>query len=110
LSTLISTEIDGVERFRSLTLPIFEYAHSQGCSITGGFVYRGNKISSLNDYYIYGDFCSGNIRALFYDGEIVTKNVLLAQSNLSITSFGMGKSGNLYVLSRNGNIYSIVQN
>ncbi|HSW35487.1 MAG TPA: PQQ-dependent sugar dehydrogenase [Candidatus Limnocylindrales bacterium] len=91
-----------------LTLPIFEYDHSQGCSVTGGFVYRGEKIPSLQGYYIYGDYCSGKIWALDYRSEAVKANILLAESGLSITSFGEDLAGNLYILSRQGGIYTLV--
>ncbi|MFQ5933715.1 MAG: glucose dehydrogenase, partial [Dehalococcoidia bacterium] len=58
--------------------------------------------------YIYGDFCSGKIWGLRYDGENVTEQMLLVDSDLSITSFGQDMAGNLYVLSRNEGIYHLV--
>jgi glucose/arabinose dehydrogenase len=92
-----------------LTLPIVEYDHSQGCSVTGGYVYRRDRIPSLRGYYIYGDYCSGKIWALGYNENAVTQNILLAESGLSITSFGEDLAGNLYILSREGGIYTLVQ-
>jgi glucose/arabinose dehydrogenase len=92
-----------------LTLPIVEYDHSQGCSVTGGYVYRGDQTPSLQGYYIYGDYCSGNIWALAYDGNVVTDNILLVDSGLSITSFGEDLAGNLYILDRQGGIYTLVE-
>jgi glucose/arabinose dehydrogenase len=93
-----------------LTLPIAEYDHSQGrCSITGGYVYHGDQIPSLQGYYIYGDYCSGDIWALAYDGSVVTENMLLAESGLSISSFGEDLAGNLYILDRAGGICTLVQ-
>ncbi len=92
-----------------LILPIVEYDHSQGCSVTGGYVYRRDQIPSLQGYYVYGDYCSGNIWALAYDGNVVTENILLAESGLSITSFGEDLAGNLYILDRQGGIYTLVQ-
>jgi len=92
-----------------LTPPIFEYDHSQGCSITGGYVYRGDQMPSLQGYYIYGDYCSGNIWALAYNGSVVIENILLVDSTLSITSFGEDLAGNLYILDRQGGIYTLVQ-
>jgi glucose/arabinose dehydrogenase len=92
-----------------LTLPLVEYDHSQGCAVIGGYVYRGDQIPSLQGYYIYGDYCSGNIWALAYHDNAVTKNILLAESGLSITSFGEDLAGNLYILSRDGGIYTLVQ-
>jgi glucose/arabinose dehydrogenase len=92
-----------------LTLPIVEYDHAEGCSVTGGYVYRGDQMASLQGYYIYGDYCSGNIWALAYNGSVVTENVLLVDSDLSITSFGIDLAGNLYILSRQGGIYTLVE-
>jgi glucose/arabinose dehydrogenase len=92
-----------------LVLPIYEYDHSEGrCSITGGYVY-GGEIVSLQGYYIYGDYCSGDIWALVYEGDVVTENMLLVESGLRITSFGEDLEGNLYILARQGGIYTLVQ-
>ncbi len=91
-----------------LTLPLVEYDHSQGCSVTGGYVYRGDKTPSLRGYYIYGDYCSGKIWALGYRDNAVTQNLLLVDSNLGITSFGEDLAGNLYILSNSGGIYTLV--
>ncbi len=92
-----------------LALPIAEYDHSQGCAVTGGYVYRGDQIASLQGYYIYGDYCSGYIWALVYDGSVVTENKLLVASDLSITSFGQDLAGNLYILDREGSIYTLTE-
>jgi glucose/arabinose dehydrogenase len=88
--------------------PVAEYDRSDGCSITGGYVYRGSDIPLLVGTYVYGDFCSGRIWGLRYDSVTVTGQALLVDSDLSITSFGQDLEGNLYVLSRNEGIYSIV--
>ncbi len=88
-----------------LQLPVIEYDHSDGCSVTGGYVYWGQAIPSLVGSYLYGDFCSGNIWGLRYDGRTVTHNDMLVDSDLSITSFGEDRAGNLYILSRHQGIY-----
>ena len=92
-----------------LTLPVVEYDHSKGCSVTGGYVYRGDKVPSLQGHYIYGDYCSGNIWALGYHDNTVTRNILIAESGLNITSFEEDLAGNLYILSREGGIFTLVQ-
>jgi glucose/arabinose dehydrogenase len=92
-----------------LTLPVIEYDHSQGCSVTGGYVYRGDQATSLQGYYVYGDYCSGNIWALAYDGSVVAENILLVDSELSITAFGEDLTGNLYILDRQGGIYRLIE-
>lgn len=91
-----------------LALPVVEYGHSDGCSVTGGYVYRGSNTPSLLGAYVYGDFCSGRIWGLRYDGVSITEHRLLVNSDLSITSFGRDLSGNLYVLSRDDGIYKLV--
>ena len=91
-----------------LELPVVEYSHNAGCSITGGYVYRGSKTPSLQGAYVYGDFCSGKIWGLKYSGGVITERILLADSSLSITSFGQDQGGNLYILSRNSGIYQLV--
>jgi len=92
-----------------LTLPIVEYDRSQGCSVTGGYVYRGDQAPSLQRLYIYGDYCSGRIWALGYADNGVTRNTLIAESGLRITSFGEDQAGNLYILSQEGGIHTLVQ-
>ncbi|MFB3043326.1 MAG: sorbosone dehydrogenase family protein [Nitrososphaerales archaeon] len=84
--------------------PIVYYSHSEGCSITGGYVYRGST-SNLDGAYIYGDYCSGKIWLLRYDGLKVIEHVLLADSDLQISSFGEDQEGELYILSFDGKIY-----
>ena len=91
-----------------LQLPVTEYDHSDGCSVTGGYVYRGSEIPSLLGAYVYGDFCSGSIWGLRYNGESVSEHRLLVDSGLSITSFGQDAAGNLYVLSRSEGIYALL--
>ena len=91
-----------------LTPPIFEYTHAEGCSITGGHVYRGTRIPVLAGAYTYADFCSGKIWGLRYDGTTVTEQALLLDSTLPIPSFGEDESGELYILSFDGRIYQFV--
>ena len=91
-----------------LQLPLAEYGRAEGCSITGGYVYRGEVTPSLAGAYVFGDFCSGKIWGLGYDGQSVTQALLLVESDLMITSFGVDRARNLYVLSRNEGIYRLV--
>lgn len=81
-----------------LILPILEYDHTQGESITGGYVYRGALEPALQGAYIYGDFSSGRIWSLRYDGQNVTDQMLLLESQMSLSSFGVDASGELYML------------
>ena len=88
-------------------LPVIEYGADEGCSVIGGYVYRGTTIPSLAGTYLYGDFCSGEIHGIrFENGEVVEHN-LLVDSGLEITSFGEDENGEIYVLSQNGGIYRL---
>ena len=92
-----------------LTPPVFEYGSEEGCSITGGYVYRGSRLPSLLGAYVYGDFCSGKIWAFRYDGRRVTEHRLIVDSGLSISSFGEDRLGELLVLSLDGGIHRLVE-
>jgi glucose/arabinose dehydrogenase len=88
-----------------LTFPIWEYDHSSGnCSITGGFVYRGNSVPELIGKYIYADYCSSNIWALNAKGTSV-ENELLLKTSGGITAFGFDQNSELYFCDFDGNIY-----
>ncbi|MBK7582287.1 MAG: PQQ-dependent sugar dehydrogenase [Myxococcales bacterium] len=84
-----------------LTLPIQEYPHSAGCSVTGGYVYRGNAIPCLKGWYLYGDYCTGTIWALRVVGGVAQGNAALNIKQTSLTSFGEDDSGELYALAGN---------
>ena len=87
-----------------LVLPVAEYGRDGGCSVTGGYVYRGSRIPSLVGAYLYGDFCTGRIWALRHDGIRVTEQALIADTDLQISSFAEGPDGEVYVLSFTGEI------
>jgi len=93
-----------------LTLPIWEYGHDNqgGCSITGGYVYRGKKFPELSGKYLYGDYCSGRIWTLQYDGVNPATNTLLLTENINISSFGIDKDNEMYICDLNGKIYQLV--
>jgi glucose/arabinose dehydrogenase len=78
-----------------LILPVAEYDHGQGCSITGGFVYRGQAYPRIQGVYIYADFCSGRFWGLKNDNTVWRNELLLAEPH-SISSFGEDEAGNLY--------------
>ena len=87
--------------------PVAVYANTPGlytgdCSITGGYVYRGSRLSSLAGRYVFGDYCSGKIWAL--RGSTLE---LLVDSSLNIPSFGEDQSGELYILTPGGALYTL---
>ena len=92
-----------------LILPIYEYDHTLGCSITGGYVYRGEAWPQLEGLYFYADYCRGTIWALEEDGTDEWVNHEVYDSNLNITSFGEDEQGEIYVCGHsNGVIYRIM--
>ena len=94
---------------RGLELPIAVYGRDGGCSITGGYVYRGSRVPSLYGAYVYGDFCSGKIWALRYDGSRVTESVQIADTKIKISSFAEDNEGELYILDLGGEIYKFAE-
>jgi glucose/arabinose dehydrogenase len=93
-----------------LALPVLEYNHGQGCSITGGYVYRGNAIPAIQGYYFYADYCGGWVRSFRYqDGQAMDSFQwpTLAPGG-SITSFGEDASGELYITSADGRVFRII--
>ena len=103
-----------------LTFPIFEYNHSGGrCSITGGFVYRGQDIPWMRGYYIYADYCSSNQYVFSYDPNTDTvsgfqdvTSELRSSTNggivSSISRYGEDARGELYVCDLNGEVFKII--
>lgn len=84
-----------------LTLPVAEYPHNPGCSVTGGYVYRGTAFPSLWGGYVFGDYCSGTIRGLSAADAIATGSAdvaVLDSTELNISSFGQDDAGELYVV------------
>lgn len=86
-------------------LPIFEYSHDAGCSVTGGYVYRGELIPDLEAAYVFGDYCSGRIWASYRDEEFQWRTIELLRTDMAISSFGEDESGELYVIDYAGAIY-----
>ncbi len=93
---------------RGLQRPLVEYDHSEGYSVTGGFVYRGVAIPSLQGNYLYGDFGSGKIWGLTQINGRLRDLSLLMNTNINISSFGEDEAGEVYVVGLKGNIYQIV--
>lgn len=90
-----------------LALPVAEYNHSLGCSITGGLVYRGRAFPRMEGLYLYGDFCSGRIWGLRRNGTD-WQNSLLLESSLTISTFGGDEAGELYLADyAKGDIYRV---
>jgi cysteine-rich repeat protein len=100
----------------SLTLPVVEYSHSEGCSVTGGYAYRGCKMPDLRGTYFYGDWCAAFIRTFEIVGGVAT-NLQDRTADLApgggitidqITSFGEDARGELYITDQGGEVFKIV--
>ena len=94
---------------RGLEPPVAVYGRDGGCSITGGYVYRGTRLPSLYGAYVYGDFCSGKVWALRYDGSQVTESIQIADTKIRISSFAEDTDGELYILDLGGEIYRFAE-
>jgi glucose/arabinose dehydrogenase len=94
----------------NLTQPVLEYDHSQGCSITGGFVYRGIAIPELAGHYFYSDYCTGFLRSFRLSGGEAEDQKNWAVGDVGdILSFGRDAPGEIYMLSAGGRVYRIVK-
>jgi glucose/arabinose dehydrogenase len=86
--------------------PIFEYSHSEGCSIIGGGVYRGKDLPEFNGVYLYGDYCSGTIWGLLHL-ETGWQSQALFQTGARITAMGTDEQGEAYFVAQNGGLYRL---
>jgi glucose/arabinose dehydrogenase len=89
--------------------PVAEYSHDDGCSVTGGYVYRGSSVTSLTGRYLYADYCSGKVWSLD-GGQPQRGPALLMESGLNISSFAEGLDGEIYLLDLDGGaVYRFTQ-
>lgn len=92
-----------------LQLPVWEYGHAgNGCSITGGSVYRGQAYPALQGVYLYGDYCSGNIWAFWNGTDGTAHNALVLPNAAAMSSFGEDEAGELYVADFGGFVHRLV--
>lgn len=94
-----------------LVLPVLEYSSAEGCSVIGGYVYRGSKIPGLVGHYLYSDFCSAWVRSFRYLGGQATdlrdRSAELRPDG-SVSSFGEDARGELYITTLEGNLFRVV--
>jgi glucose/arabinose dehydrogenase len=88
------------------TFPVWEYTHALGCSVTGGYVYRGQLFPDMTGIYFYSDYCSGRIWGLSFDGT-GWHNTEYLDTALAVSSFGEDINGELYVVDLNGGVYRL---
>ena len=90
-----------------VVLPVAEYDHSLGCSITGGYVYRGTQFSTLEGIYFYGDYCTGTIWGIRHETDGSWSQAELLRSDESISSFGQDQVGEVYLVDHRGDIFQL---
>jgi hypothetical protein len=92
-----------------LTGPFVEYQHGPGCSVTGGYVYRGEDWPRLDGYYLYGDFCLNVVRVLRRSGPMPVEQAewTIPSVGDNVTGFGEDAGGEVYVVLASGRIYRI---
>jgi glucose/arabinose dehydrogenase len=109
--------LEGSQCFRSpgcdrtgLTLPVLEYSHREGCSVAGGYVYRGTAIPAVQGHYFYSDLCQRWVRSFRYAGGVVTEETSwpTLSTGGTIVSFGEDAAGELYILEAGGRVLRIV--
>ena len=88
--------------------PIFEMTHAdENCSVTGGYVYRGDAIPAMRGVYVFADYCRGHLTGLVQSNGALAGNRELGVQIDEVTSFGEDADGELYVSSRGGSIFRI---
>jgi hypothetical protein len=94
-----------------ITFPVVEYSHSEGCSITGGVVYRGCRMPGYAGTYFYGDFCTGFVRSFrLLNGQAAEQRDWTAQlgTRRNLAAFGADAEGEVYVLELGGEVLRVV--
>jgi glucose/arabinose dehydrogenase len=79
-----------------LTMPVTEYNHGDGCTVIGGYVYRGSAQPALAGGYVFGDYCSGNIWAIDPSTDALREPTLVGEPGATLSSFGEDEAGELY--------------
>ncbi len=93
-----------------LFMPVLEYGHSDGCSITGGYVYRGVAIPDIVGHYFYSDACTGFLRSFRFTGSGIADEIEWDVGDVSgVFSFGEDAAGELYIVSSNGSVYRLLE-
>ena len=121
------------EEIDDVTMPIYVYPNNanivkvllgwkeedvHGCSVTGGYVYRGSSINSLKGHYLFADYCTGRIWSFKYKNQEISNFQELTKSinleggtrTIYISSFGQDLNGELYILDYNGIVYQLNNN
>ena len=90
-----------------LVTPVHEYSHDEGCSVTGGYVYRGERVPAARGRYFFGDYCSGTVWSLVLEGG-KARDVEKVGRVDQLSAFGEDAAGELYAVSLEGKLYELV--
>ena len=93
-----------------ITMPLIDYDHNDGCSITGGYVYRGAALPEVVGHYFYTDYCNGWLRSFFVANGAATERKdwrIMPVGN--IQSFGVDATNELYALTSEGGVHKLVR-
>jgi glucose/arabinose dehydrogenase len=93
----------------TLVLPILDYSHAEGCSVIGGYRYRGSGLPTLNGAYVFGDFCSKKIWIGVQSSSGGWSRADLLTASFNISTFGEDSAGEVYVADVNGAIYRLAR-
>jgi glucose/arabinose dehydrogenase len=111
------SRMEGLHCFRGqecdqtgLALPVVEYSHSDGCSVIGGYVYRGAAIPALQGKYFYADYCSGWVRSFQMEAGVAVDETDWPELRPGgqVTSFGEDAAGELYLVTEQGSVFKVV--
>jgi glucose/arabinose dehydrogenase len=91
----------------SLVMPVYEYSHDEGCSVTGGYVHRGEAVPAAQGRYFFGDYCSGTVWSLVLEGG-KARDVEKVGKIDQLSAFGLDAAGELYAVSLDGKLYELV--
>jgi glucose/arabinose dehydrogenase len=94
----------GASPASNAVMPILEYSHDGGCSVTGGYVYRGEEIPALQGDYLYSDWCTGTIWVARPDNNGSWSVAFSSESGRAVSSFGEDEAGELYLVDHNGSV------
>jgi glucose/arabinose dehydrogenase len=88
-------------------MPVAEYGHDLGDSVTGGYVYRGKNLLDWQGVYLYGDYSSGRVWGLLHLPDGTWQNALMFETATNISSFGVDENGEIYLVDYNGSIMTL---
>jgi glucose/arabinose dehydrogenase len=100
---------EGTASVTPVTAPVEEYGHDRGCSIIGGFVYRGHLLPALAGLYFYSDYCDSRLHAVrIENGRVTERHEWNVHARGAVSSFGVDREGELYVTTFDGRVSRIV--